>query len=194
VSTGGRFAVVAALLVALGVIAGCAAPTSSGPAPSPRVTCVAIPTEKCDEAVASVMRSLLDTSPEAIDVTCVSSGCTSSAGSMDTVVTLSGGRQLHANPLTWGNGGGPQLPPVVPGMPPLPVAPICVGIPDDMCRQMAGGEFPEAALHGGVVKIVVSCTRKPCTNQKGEGTTVVTFGDGTENDSGSWGYENASGG
>ncbi len=144
VSTGGRFAVVAALLVALGVIAGCGAAAPSGPAPSPRVTCVGIPPEKCDEAVASVMRSLLDASPEAIDVTCVSSGCTSSAGSMDTVVTLSGGRQLHANPLTWGNGGGPQLPPVVPGMPPLPVAPICLGIPDEMCRQMAGSEFPRS--------------------------------------------------
>lgn len=193
-STGGRFAVVAGLVVALGLFAGCGAAAPSGPAPSPRVTCVGIPTEKCDEAVASVMRSLLDASPEAIDVSCVSSGCTASAGSMDTVVTLSGGRRLHANPLTWGNGGGPLLPPGVPGVPPLPVVPICLGVPNEMCLQMAGSEFPEAALHGGVVKIVVSCTRQPCTNQKGEGSTVVTFGDGTEDSSSGWGYENASGG
>ena len=113
------------------------------------------------------MRSLLDTSPEAIDVTCVSGGCTSSAGSMDTVVTLAGGRQLHANPLTWGNGGGPVLPPGVPGMPQLPVAPTCLGVPEEMCRQMAGSDFPDAALHGGVVKIVVSCTKEPCTSSEG---------------------------
>ncbi len=193
-STGGRLAVVAGLLVVLGVIAGCAAAAPSGPTPSPRVTCVGIPAEKCDEAVASVMRSLLDAAPEAIDVTCVSGGCTSSAGSMDTVVTLAGGRQLHANPLTWGNGGGPVFQPGVPGMPQLPVAPTCQGVPEEMCRQMAGSDFPDAGLHGGVVKIVVSCTKVPCTAQKGEGTTVITFGDGTEDSSSGWGYENASGG
>ena len=189
-STGGRFAVVVALVVAVGLIAGCGAAAPSGPAPSPRVTCIGIPTEKCDEAVASVMRSLVDATPEAIDVTCVSSGCTSSAGSMDTLVTLPGGRQLRSTPLTWGDGAGPG----VPGQPGLPVVPTCRGVPLSKCQEVAGSDFPDAASHGGVVKIVVSCTKKPCTNQKGEGTTVITFGDGTEDASGGWGYENASGG
>ena len=140
------------------------------------------------------MRSLLDTSPEAIDVTCVSSGCTSSAGSMDTVVTLSGGRQLHANPLTWGNGGGPRSRQSCPACRRCRWLRSAWASPTRCAARWPAGEFPEAALHGGVVKIVVSCTKKPCTNQKGEGTTVITFGDGTENASGGWGYENASGG
>lgn len=191
-SARGALAGVAPLLIVLGLIAGCgAAAGPSGAAPSPRITCVGIPTEKCDEAVASVKRSLPDAALEAIDVTCISAGCTASSGSMDTVVTLPGGRRLHANPLTWGNGGGPALPP---GAPALPVTPICLGVPDDKCREVAGSEFPAAPSHGGVVKIVVSCTRKPCTAQKGEGTTVVTFGDGTEDSSAGWGYEEASGG
>ena len=186
---------IAALVIAYGLSAGCgAAAGPSGPAPSPRITCVGIPTEKCDEAVASVKRSLPGTAPEAIDVTCISGGCTSSAGSMDTVVTLPGGGQLHANLLTWGNGGGGPVPPGLPGLPPLPVVPICLGVPEDKCREVAGSDFPVAAVHGGVVKIVVTCTRKPCTNQKGEGTTEVTFGDGTTNSSTGWGYEDASGG
>ena len=186
-----RFAGSVVLLLAVALIDGCGASAPSGPAPSPRITCVAVPSEKCDEAVASVARALSNETPEAIDVTCVSGGCTSASGAMDTVVTLPGGRQLHANPLTWGNSGGPALPP---GLPALPVVPICVGVPDEMCRQMAGSEFPAAAIHGGVVRIVVTCSRNPCTNQKGEGSTVVTFGDGTEDSSSGWGYENASGG
>ncbi len=184
---------VAALFLAVALAAGCGANGASGgngpsdPAPSPRITCVGIPPEKCDEAVASVQRSLPNEAPEAIDVSCVSAGCTATSGSMDTVVTLRGGRQLHANPLTWGGGGGLQVPP---GMPALPVPPVCVGIPQEQCQQNAAGDFPDAAVHGGVVRIVVTCKKNPCTNDAGEGDTVVTFADGTTQSIG-WGYASA---
>jgi len=166
---------VAALFLAVALAAGCGASGPSGPAPSPRITCVGIPSDKCDEAVASVGRALPNEAPEAIDVSCVAAGCTAASGSMDTVVTLRGGRQLHANPLTWGDGGGQQVPP---GMPALPVAPICLGVPTESCQQNATVDFPDAAVHGGVVKIVVRCTKNPCTGSSGEGDTVITFADG----------------
>ena len=137
--------------------------------------------------MASVERSLPNEVPEAIDVSCVAAGCNDSSGSMDTVVTLRGGRQLRANPLTWGDGGGQQLPP---GMPALPVPPVCIGMPPGQCQQNAGGDFGDAAVHGGVIKIVVTCKKNPCTDAAGEGDTVVTFADGTTQMHG-WGYATA---
>jgi hypothetical protein len=187
VAASARSAGAAVLLLAVALIDACGGSAPSGPAPSPRITCVGVPPEKCDEAVASVERSLPDETPEAIDVTCVSGGCTSTSGAMDTVVTLPGGRQLHANPLTWGNGGGQAVPP---GLPALPVVPVCLGVPDAMCRQNAGTDFAAAGIHGGVVKIVVSCSKKPCTDKTGEGDTVITFGDGTTQTMG-WAYATA---
>jgi hypothetical protein len=181
------FAGAAAVLVAVALVTGCDAAAPSGPAPSPRITCVGVPSEKCDEAVASVERSLPNETPESIDVTCVSGGCTSTSGAMDTVVTLPGGRQLHSTPLTWGGGGGAPGPA---GLPALPVLPVCVGVPDAMCRQNAGGDVADAGIHGGVVKIVVTCSKNPCTDLTGEGDTVITFGDGTTQTIG-WGYATA---
>lgn len=185
---------IAPLFIVLWLTAACGGPGASGPAPSPRITCVGIPPEKCAEAVASVERALPNEHPVAIDVTCVSGACTSDGGAMDTVVTLAGGRQLHASPLSWGNPkapGGIGVPPDQPGVPPLPVAPVCLAMPPAMCQQMAGSDLSDAANHGGVVKIVVSCTKVPCTDTTGEGDTTYTFGDGTTRSVG-WGYMSAS--
>jgi hypothetical protein len=183
-----RFAVAVAVLLAVALLNGCGGSAPSGPAPSPRISCVGIPSEKCDEAVASVARSLPNETPEAIDVTCVSGGCTSSSGAMDTVVTLPGGRQLHSTPLTWGDAGGPPTPG---GLPVLPVQPVCVGVSDVVCRQNIMSDFADAGAHGGVVRIVVSCSKNPCTEASGEGTTAITFADGTTETTG-WAYATAS--
>jgi hypothetical protein len=189
---------IAAVLLVAWLIAGCGAagPAPSGPAPSPRITCVGVPPEKCAEAVASVARSLPNETPVAIDVTCVAGECTSASGAMDTAVTLAGGGQLHANPLTWGGDGPgsgiskpPQAAPPIGG--PLPVEPECQGIPTAMCRQMASNGLSSDASHGAVVKIVVRCTKVPCTDTSGEGDTVMTFADGTTQNSG-WGYQGGS--
>jgi len=182
----------ALVLAAVLAIAGCAAPVAnSRPAPSPKISCLGVPTAKCDEAVASVARSLPNSRPVSIDVSCVSGACTLESGAMDTVVTLDDGSQLRSTTLSWNDGapdgGGGSVGPAqpVPAAPALPVAPQCVGVPVQSCQSIA----QSAANMGGqaVIQIVVTCTKVPCTDKEGEGDMIVTFADGTTNKS-SWGY------
>lgn len=177
-------------LGAVVAIAGCGSPaTSAGPAASATVSCIGIPAAKCDEAVASVARSLPNSQPTSIDVSCVSGTCTVESGAMDTVVTLADGSQLRSSTLSWGDGGqgfgGGPIPPAPAPAPALPVAPQCIGVPAASCQSIA----QSSVSVGGqtVVKIVVSCGDSPCTDEQGEGEMVITFADGTTQTSG-WGY------
>jgi hypothetical protein len=192
-----RNAVVLLALVA-SVAAGCVAPSAKGPLPSPRVSCNGLPQAKCDEALASVARSLPTERIVAIEVTCVSGACSPETGAMDTVVTLEDGRTLRGTGLSWsdgsvaGGGGNGKFPIPVPGgpVPPdLPVKPECQGVPDSYCFDMATG-WGDDGGHGAVIQIVVRCTKVPCTEKNGEGDTVVTFADGTSSTS-SWGYSSS---
>lgn len=181
-------------ILAVIAIVGCGAPVDSGPPASPTVTCVGIPAAQCDEAVASVARSLPNTAPVAIEVTCVAGTCSEQSGAMDTVVTLADGSQLRSTTTTWsgpgasGTGGVQPLP--VPEAPPVvsvvPVEPLCQGVPVSMCRTMAETAFGEVSDEA-VTGIVVRCTRQPCTDGQGAGDTIVTYADGTTQTS-SWEY------
>ncbi len=192
-----------ALLVILAV-GGCSAPVPSGPVASPRVSCVGIPATRCNEAVATVARSLPNTMPVSIEVTCVAGTCTPDSGAMDTVVTLADGSQLRSTTVQWSGGGGgstsgggdgtstgeppPGVKPVPapagtnapvldPGFPVVPVEPICQGVPVSMCRTMAEtafGEVPDEEVAG----IVVRCGQQACTDEHGAGETEVTYADG----------------
>jgi hypothetical protein len=181
-------------ILAVMAIAGCAAPADSGPPASPTISCVGIPATRCDEALASVARSLPNTRPVAIEVICVAGTCTEQSGAMDTVVTLADGSQLRSTTTSWSEasepapGGVKPLP--VPAAPPLvpvvPVEPQCQGVPVSMCRTMAETAFGEVSDEA-VTGIVVRCTRQPCTDAQGAGDTVVTYADGTTQTS-SWEY------
>jgi hypothetical protein len=181
-----------ALLVVVWSVAGCGGAAPADSSATPRIDCTGLPAARCDEAVASVARSLPNEHPSRIEVRCISDPCTAASGAMDTTVTLADGRQLHANPLTWSDpsatGGG--LVPPAPGDPSLPVQPTCQGIPLTNCRQVAGGSFQSG--HGAIVSILVRCTKNPCTAASGEGDTLVTYADGTQSTSG-WGYANSGG-
>ena len=110
-------------------------------------------------------------------------------------ITYADGHQLHSNPVSWSGpggvsgGGGPGIP--VPGGPDLPVVPTCIGVPQDMCFQMAGSGGGDST-HGPPISIVVRCT-KICTATTGEGTSAITYKDGTV-ENGGWGYSNAGSG
>jgi hypothetical protein len=179
-------------ILAIATFAACGAPAASGGAvPSPRVACVGVPAAKCDEAVASVARSLPNTHPAAIDISCVSGTCTPQAGTMDTVVTLDDGSQLHSNPLSWaepdaGGGAAGTEPPAPAEEPAVPVQPACDGVPAPTCATMAETAFGELSTES-VVAIVVRCTKPPCTQKAGAGDTTVTYADGTVRTS-SWEY------
>lgn len=180
-------------VLAIALIAGCGAPAASGPPASPRIVCTGLPADKCDEAVASVARSLPSTAVVTIEVSCVAGTCTTESGAMDTVVTLADGSQLRSTTNAWANGGGQgaggddTAPVPAPAAPPVvPVEPVCQGVPVSMCKTMAETAFGELTDQD-VVRIVVRCKEPPCTAAHGVGDTVVTYGDGTTQSS-SWEY------
>jgi hypothetical protein len=185
-----RRLVVAAVIA----IAGCGAPADSGPPASPTISCVGIPATRCEEAVASVARSLPNTTPRTIEVICIAETCSEQSGAMDTIVTLSDGSQLRSTTTTWSGVGEPapggvKLPPepaVPPIIPVVPVEPLCQGVPVSMCRTMAETAFGEVSDEA-VTGIVVRCTRQPCTDDQGAGDTIVTYADGSTQTS-SWEY------
>jgi len=182
-------------ILATFVIAACGAPADSGPPASPTISCVGIPSSRCDEAVASVARSLPNTAPAAIEVICVAGTCTEQSGAMDTVVTLADGSQLRSTTIAWSEAVEPEPPgikplpePVAPPVEPVvPVEPQCQGVPVSMCRTMAETAFGEVSDES-VVQILVRCTRQPCTNDQGAGDTIVTYADGSTQMS-SWEYD-----
>jgi len=185
----------ALVILAIATLAACTAPTPSGGAvASPKVSCVGIPAAKCDEAVASVARSLPNTQPVAIDVSCVSGTCTLQSGAMDTVVTLADGSTLRSSTLSWadpgaGSDGGvaaTEPPRPAPPEPAVPVQPACQGVPASMCATMAETAFGELPTES-VVAIVVRCTKQPCTDKAGAGDTTVSYADGSIRTS-SWEY------
>lgn len=188
---------VAVLAIAVGLLAGCGSPTaSSGPPASPTISCAGIPSAKCEEAVASVARSLPNSHPVSIEVMCVSGTCTPESGAMDTVVTLPDGSTLRSSTLSWsepgagsgvGTGDG-VVPPgePAPAEPAIPIEPACQGVPAQMCRTMAETAFGELSTEA-VISILVRCGRPPCTAEGGAGDTIVTYADGTT-DTASWEY------
>lgn len=188
-----RLAILAGIAIGgCGAPAASGLPVASGPPASPRITCPGIPAARCDEAVASVARSLPNSAPVSIEVNCVSGVCTPESGAMETVVTLADGSQLRSTTISWASGGGfgdgGVKPPPVPAEPAVvPVEPQCQGVPVSMCRTMAETAFGEVSDQA-VVRIVVRCTEPPCTDGHGVGDTVVTYADGTTQTS-SWEYQ-----
>jgi hypothetical protein len=176
-----RFAILAVI-----VIAGCGAPISSGPPASLTVSCTGIPATRCDEALASVERSLPNTPAVKIEVVCVAGTCTDESGAMDTVVTLADGSQLRSTTIAWSEAGAPApggvkplpVPVAEPAVPAVPVEPDCQGVPRSMCLTMAETAFGEVS-NLAVVGIVVRCTRMPCAIDQGAGETLITYKDGT---------------
>ena len=188
----------AAIVAVAWLALACASSPPVDPAASPRISCVDVPQANCDEAVASVARSLPNEHPALIEIICASPPCTAASGATMTIVTLADGRRLTSNALPWsdptasGGGGGIPVPvPGGPGVAPLPVEPTCQGVPPVSCRDMAASFLDPGGGHGGVISIVVRCTKNPCTVKTGEGDTLITYGDGT-NLTGGWAYSSGS--
>jgi len=75
---------------------------------------------------------------------------------------------------------------------PLPVVPVCQGVPAEKCLEFARSGARDLGLGGpDITRIVVRCAVQ-CTPTKGEGSTDLTFAGGTTLSSG-WGYESIGG-
>jgi len=172
-------------LVALGIL-GCepaavpAAPGAGGGAP--QVACQGVPDSICKQA--------LDTTgaPQGtvaqVIVRCSKPVCTEQSGEADVLIMFRDGRQVTSN---YGWASAPAIPAPLMTPPPLPVEPICEGVPFQKCIDTA-----VAGLDGSsadkVGKITVHCSAV-CTPTSGSGETTYEFVDGRPKVTSSWNYE-----
>ena len=187
----GRARVLGLALAALLLASGCDdAPPSPAPsvgtAGTPEVACLGVPAGKCAEIVEDVQANGSVVPAVAIQIRCSGSPCTEQQGQVTIDVVYADG-QRSSSGQGWAEAGGPfEIPPPV-----LTVAPTCIGVAGDQCRNLA-----ESAIGGRhdappIRSIVVRCTGV-CNARTGKGTTVVTYGDGTTDD-GSWEYSTGHG-
>ena len=146
-----------------------------------------MPSERCREAIDGAVGDAGEVPIVSLLVRC-SAVCTAAEGQGTVSVVLADGRRMESG-FGWSSAGpGPQGP--MPAEdPPLPVVPLCRGVPVETCSDMArSAMFEVGDARGQVVAIVVTCTAPPCGPARGEGTTEVTFADGTGTSS-QWLYE-----
>lgn len=181
--------VVRVLGMAVGIlfVGGCAL---SGPTPvavppgQPLIECVGVPPDICQGAFRDAG---LNAPPGAvavrIQVRCTARVCLPTSGQTEVTIQYSDGTTS-----TFGNAWeqavpGNQAPPV------LPLAPVCAGVPLERCREMALSAVPGEDDRPPIVSIVVTCTKPPCTEARGDGDVVVTYADRSTSE-GSWSYRN----
>lgn len=173
--------VVALLIIAAlaGGIAGCTVPVVGR-------GCEGLAGPVCEAQLADAERNshLGSEGIVGIRVRCTVASCTEAAGEVTVTVSYEDGRTT-AFDTGWSMAApapvGSSAPPT-----PLPVEPVCIGVPDAWCRDMAGADDGMGDGTQRVASIVVSCTAT-CNELMGDGTTVVTYGDGTKQEA-QWNY------
>lgn len=105
-----------------------------------------------------------------VELTCGVPVCDRRSGSGTAVVTFPDGSVVRD---TFAYTGDPA---------PLPV-PSCTGLARDVCVRVATSQAEEAAPSKRIVAIAVVCSR-PCTPTKGDAQVTVSFGDGSQEQSG----------
>jgi hypothetical protein len=154
---------------------------TGGPVATPAVACLGVVASKCDAFVKEVQGNGSLTPAVGIRIACTTAPCTELAGQVTIDVQYADG-QTSSTGQGWEGVGAPA--PVRP--PALAVAPVCLGLPVEQCREFALDLAVGRPGSGPIRSIVVRCTRV-CNARSGEGTTVVTYADGTIED-GNWGY------
>ena len=184
--SGARLALVVAGVMAFGAACTPAAPALTVP-PQPIVDCLAVPSERCAAALdQAVAEAPAGGAPIRVRMTCSQPACTVGGGRAQVDAWFSDG-SVSSWPITWT--GALELPPD--GAPAdgaiLPVTPACIGVDIARCREMAKGIIVPVGQTGRVVAIVVTCTVAECGPTEGQGTTRVTFEDGTTREA-DWAY------
>jgi len=187
---GSRFPLRVACAVATAVLAlaGC----GLVPAAGPRVECTGIPAARCPALVreAEDMARLGGPAIASITIRAVNPPCTEQACQGETLVVFRDGTSASSG-WGWQAAGPPPMAPSgpVPTRPPDGIVrPTCIAVPAEVCAEFgtAGGE-PGSTPDPTVVAVEVACTKLPCTDELGMGTTTVIHEDGTR-DVAQWSY------
>ena len=166
-------------IAVVGVLAGC---TRSLP-PGTRA-CVGLPAEVCQREVADLeQEGTAHGGVAAYRLECTAGPCTADHGEGTLTVVFGDGTGREG-------GFGYAVPVGTPPSgtePPLPVPPVCVGIPASWCEDFARTAAGDATREGQtVIAITVRCTTT-CTETNGDGKTRITLADGTIVTT-NWGY------
>ena len=174
-----------ALLISIAVLsAGLAACAPSLP-PGTRV-CVGFPADVCERQLAELEREgALHGGVVGYRILCTSAVCTSAQGDGTQTVAFADGTSQagdfgYAVPI--------GTPPTGQVLLPLPVEPICLGVPAEWCREMGRMGADAVADWSSIVAITVRCTDPACTTGKGTGETRVRLSDGSEKVVEGWAY------
>jgi len=164
-----------ALLAAAGLLAGCGGPSLL---PGTR-DCIGFPAEVCQRQTAELQdEGASHGGVAAYRFVCTSGSCTVAGGQGTMTVVFADGTSRKGS---FGYATPVATPPDAPGVtdPPLTVTPLCLGVPESWCQDIARSAAAEAARGGQtVVSITVRCTTT-CTETNGDLATLVTLGDGT---------------
>jgi len=191
-TTGGRpvtrwrvLASMAIALVGLGTL-GCEPPAvpgvPAGGGGAPQIACQGVPDSVCKQAL-DTTGAVPGTVAQVI-VRCSKPPCTEQGGEADVVVTFRDGRQVTSN-YGWASAPAAPVPLITP--PPMPVEPVCQGLPFQQCLDMATNGL-DGTTAGAVGKITVHCSAV-CTPITGSGETTYEFVDGRPSVTSSWAYE-----
>jgi len=162
------------LLLALGLVAGA---VSCGTPPVTGWTCLGVPESMCKSQLADAERNAPPGAGAVVGIRirCTAATCTEQAGEVEVTATYANGQTVN---MGMGWNAAPAAPaPAIPE--PLPMAPVCLGVPSDWCRIQAatgpegGGTFP-----ADLRSITVRC-KGTCSPTTGEGSTEYILADGT---------------
>ena len=151
-----------------------------------RIECLGVPARQCQEAL-DMARADATAPLVELRIRCVAPPCTLQQGETEAVARYADGRQS-----TFGTGWSGAVPaPPAPAVPPDPidlaVRPVCLGVPEALCLEMARDAVSGLSADGPDVRsITVRCTTV-CTPTKAEGETTIVFADGTSTET-IWGY------
>lgn len=152
-------------------LAGCGLLTGAVPGTgfSGGASCADMPGGACQEQIELAGRRHAGATQ--VDVACTVGPCTRARGAGTVVVTLANGAKVTE---TFSYVGDPA---------PVP-APVCTGLPLDVCRQAAEASVAETPPSKRISGIAVTCTALPCTRERGDTAIEIKFADGSATSSG----------
>ncbi len=189
----GRRLLAVSVIAALGVACDALPAVPVGPVGDPQVVCQGVPRAACQQAFD--VSGAAPGSVVQVVVRCTVPVCTNATGEAEVTIRFADGR-TETSGYGWASAPHPQpqAPPEPPRVgpedaSPLPIQPTCVGVPAEMCTQMASGGPGGDGVDDTVRAITVRCSAV-CTPLAGQGQTTYEFVDGRAPITHDWIYEN----